>query len=441
MSKTTAPETGTLGRVLRNFLHLLGGRSAAGILAFVATLYSARVLGSAEFGTVVLVHAYASLWRGLVNIKPFEAIVRYGVPLLEEKDRHGLGRLLRVMLLIDFTSAIAGTGLGMAAAYLAAHIFSWPEGTARIAVWYCLVLLASGTATANGILRIYDRFDAIGRVHITAAIVRLGGVIGVTAFFGATIPMIAGVWAASLGTQYLTMQWLGWRVIRTQLPREALLGPFEFQRVSAEHPGIWRFLNIVYWQSSLDLVPKQVGTLFAGWLLGTEGAALYRIAREFAKMVSKPALFVRQAVYPHLARLRHRNDREFNRVLYHLIAIMAVPGAVLTGLSIWLGERLLGLAVGQSYVAAGVLMSWFIAAAVLDLVGAPLRPAAYTLNRAGAVFRLQCAASIAYIALFVTLSQVLGLIGPGVATLAMQSLSLAGMTIIVRRPTTGLEKA
>ena len=31
---------------------------------------------------------------------------------------------------------------------------------------------------------------------------------------------------------------------------------------------LWRFIGIVYWQTNLDLIPKQLSTLMAGNLLG-----------------------------------------------------------------------------------------------------------------------------------------------------------------------------
>ena len=66
-------------RILGNFGVLIRARGIVALLAFAATALTARALGPAEFGIVVVVHAYTLVVRGLLNFQPFEAIVRYGV--------------------------------------------------------------------------------------------------------------------------------------------------------------------------------------------------------------------------------------------------------------------------------------------------------------------------------------------------------------------------
>ena len=160
---------------------------------------------------------------------------------------------------------------------------------------------------------------------------------------------------------------------------------------------------------------------------------MFRIAREFANVVAKPALLVRQAIYPDLARLRHRSDRNFSRLVITMAAMMSVPALLLAIASIWLGAPLLKLAVGEGYVPAAALLSWLIAAATLELAAAPLRPAGYALGAAKAMLGVQALASVLFIALFQLLTPTLGLAGPGLATVAMSLVTLLGMSLAVRR--------
>ncbi|MGR8919025.1 MAG: lipopolysaccharide biosynthesis protein, partial [Gammaproteobacteria bacterium] len=166
-----------LRRVVRNFLTLLGGRAAGGVLAFLATVLSARLLGPAGFGIVALVHAYVMIVRGLVNIKPFEAIVRFGVPLLDDRRHAELGRLLRACLLIDLCSAAGGAAVAAAGVPLMAALGVWDATANPVALAYALALLCSGQATASGVLRIFDRFDAISGALVIANGARLLGVV------------------------------------------------------------------------------------------------------------------------------------------------------------------------------------------------------------------------------------------------------------------------
>lgn len=419
--------------VLQNFMVLAGGRAAGGVLGFAATLLSARALGPEDFGVVALISAYVMLVRGFVNIKPFEAIVRYGVALADDQDTAGLARLLRVSLALDCVSALSGTVLAMVVAIAAGPLMEWSAATTSVAMWYSLVLLGSGTATASGSLRIFDRFDAISTVQVVSSLWRLVGVALVTQLGTVSVSSIALVWASAQFVQYAGTLWYGWRVVLARIPWQRLRGPLDLAAMGRHHPGIWGFLNVIYWQATLDLVPKSLGTLYAGALLGPQGAAMFRIAREFANVVAKPALLVRQAIYPDLARLRHRSDRNFSRLVITMAAMMSVPALLLAIASIWLGAPLLKLAVGEGYVPAAALLSWLIAAATLELAAAPLRPAGYALGAAKAMLGVQALASVLFIALFQLLTPTLGLAGPGLATVAMSLVTLLGMSLAVRR--------
>lgn len=425
--------TPALRRVLRNFIVLASGRAAGGVLGFVATLLSARALGPEDFGVVALISAYVLVVRGFVNIKPFEAVVRYGVALADDQDHGGLARLLRGSLLLDCVSAVSGAVLAIAVATAAGPLMGWSAHTTSTAVWYSLVLLGSGTATASGSLRIFDRFDVLSRVQVLSSAWRLGGVLLVTKLGLTSVGSIAAVWASSQLVQYVATSWYGAQVVFSRMPWRRLRGPFELAKLGQSHPGIWGFLNVLYWQATLDLVPKSLGTLYAGALLGPQGAAMFRIAREFANVVAKPALLVRQAIYPDLARLHHRRDGAFQQIVISMAAMMGLPALLLAVASLWLGAPLLNLTVGAGYVPAAELLSWLIAAATFEMAASPLRPAGYALGCAKAMLGAQVLASLIFIVAFQVLTPQFGLTGPGIATFAMSVATLIGMSVAVRR--------
>lgn len=425
--------TPALKRVLQNFMVLASGRAVAGVFGLIATLLSARALGPEDFGTLAMISAYVLVVRGFVNIKPFEAIVRYGVALADDHDLDGLARLLRVSLVLDGVSAVAGTLLAVMIAYAAGPLMDWSANTTAVAMGYSLILLGSGTATASGSLRIFDRFDVISRVQVLSSAWRLAGVALVVGLGVATVSTVAAVWASAQLVQYTGILGYGAREVFARIPWRRLRGPLDLAAMGRSHPGIWSFLNVIYWQASLDLVPKSLGTLYAGALLGPQGAAMFRIAREFANVVAKPALLVREAIYPDLARLRHRRDQAFSKIVVIMAAMMGIPALLLAIASLWLGAPLLKLAVGENYLPAAGLLSWLIAAATLEMAAAPLRPAGYALGCAQAMLVVQVLAAVLFIAAFHWLTPTLGMTGPGIATVAMSLVTLLGLSLVVRR--------
>ena len=95
-SDSSPPEDlSPLRRAVRNFGKLLRGRSVAAVLELLTVVILARSLSPANFGNIVLVQTYVLVVRELFNFKLFEAIVRFGVPLIEAKDENSFKQLLR----------------------------------------------------------------------------------------------------------------------------------------------------------------------------------------------------------------------------------------------------------------------------------------------------------------------------------------------------------
>ncbi|MFM7784689.1 MAG: hypothetical protein ACKPE6_08620, partial [Gammaproteobacteria bacterium] len=112
-SRASEPSPGrdVLGNVARNLRRLLTGKAFSSLLMLAATLLTARTLSVEEFGLVVLLQSYVLVWSGLFNVKPFEAIIRYGVPALDRGDDAELLRLLKLGFLVDLATAVASAVL------------------------------------------------------------------------------------------------------------------------------------------------------------------------------------------------------------------------------------------------------------------------------------------------------------------------------------------
>ncbi len=160
-------------RILSNFGVVLRGRGIAALFSVAATALMASALPAAEFGIVVLLHTYIMVVRGFLNFRTFEAIVRFGVPLHDAGDEKGLNGLLRSTLLIDFGACSVATLIGVAAAPVAAYLLNWSAEVTIWAVLYSLAMLSTPINTSNGILRLYDRFDALSVQFAVGPSIRL----------------------------------------------------------------------------------------------------------------------------------------------------------------------------------------------------------------------------------------------------------------------------
>ncbi len=169
-----------LRRIGRNFGKLLRGRGVAAVLELITVAVLARSLSPANFGQIVLVQTYVQMVRGLFNFRLFETVVRFGVPAHDADNHHSLRRLLRLTLFIDIAASGASIVVAIIAVPLAGLLFDWDQDLIFGALIYSSILLTSAKDTPKGILRLFDRFDALGIQLMISPVLRLFGVLVVS---------------------------------------------------------------------------------------------------------------------------------------------------------------------------------------------------------------------------------------------------------------------
>lgn len=421
----------TPSRVLKNFAHLLKGRGASAILTLLATAIAARALAPAEFGLVVVIHVYLLTLRGLVNIKPFEAIIRYGVEAQELNRNERIQQLLCITFTLDWVFAFCGTAIAVALAPLAASWFNWGQNAASLAMVYSLLLLTSATGTASGVLRMYNRFDLLGTRQAIGSLVQLGAVICVWGMDGDYRWFLAA-YGLGWATENLMMLSFGYAEYRRHFKASFWPGPV-WRHHRQRFPGLWRFLHVVYWQSNLDLIPRKAAVLGVSAFLGPTAAGLFRIAQQFAKVLTVPALLLRQVLFPDLVRLWHRQDSQFSSLVRHILWLALAFGASMALLSLAVGEAVIRMTLGSEYLGAMTVLLWLMLSAGMELGVSGLRAASYAMDLASQLLRIYLLSLPIYVLLFAWWTQVLGLMGAGLATAAWSLLNLIAICAMIHR--------
>ena len=429
-SEDSLKQLNPMRRVLANFWILIRGRGAAAIMAFGATALMARSLGPAEFGMVVLMHTYAMLIRALLDFDSVAAIVRYGVPAHDESDSHALGRLIRVCRRIDRQSSIAATLMALIIAPFVGPSMGMDSHHVMLLMAYSLVLITTGTGTASGILRLYDRFDIIGRQMTIAPIIRFIGVV-IAWWLSAPIQVFVVIWACGYAAENFYLLWHAKHKYHTHI-KEALAGVSVKDAKLSDFDGLRHFLWVTYWQANLDILPKHITTVLVGYLLGPAEAGLLRLARELSSMLSKPAILIRQVIFVDLTRNWNQGNKAFDVIAYRTALLGGALGLLFVLTSYFFGEHLLATLLGQQFVAANVVLTFMLLAATLDLAASPLRSALYAMGYAAKAMRLYVLSTTIYLGLFVVLTKYMGLIGAGVAASFAAALPLIGMLVLVR---------
>lgn len=413
-----------LKRVLRNFGVVIRGRGIAGVFSVLATGMMANALSAREFGLVILLHTYVMVVRGALNFRTFEAVVRFGIPLHESGNESGFRALLRSTMLIDLASAVLATAVGILVAPLAGYLLHWDQQMITRASLYSLFILSTANGTPNGILRVYDRFDALGVQFTVAPALRFAAV---AVAWALDAPMIVFMiaWGSAFAIGHLYMLARGLMELRLHVSRSLWSG-FHWRELKKPVNDFWNFVGVVYWQTSIDLLPKHVSVLLAGSLLGPAAAGLFRLAREFSTVLTQPAVTLREVLFPDLTRSFHAEDGGIHSIPFKTAIIAGMSGLAIVLFAVVFGKPILGI-IGKDYIPAAMLLNMLLLAATFDLACASLRAAAYAMGKAGSVLRIHILGIVSYVAMFFILTPLMGLTGPGLAAILASLLAL-GLT-------------
>ncbi len=419
-----------LKRVVANAGLLLGGRTVNAILGLAFMAIAGRALGAAELGVFVLIQAFAQFLGEVVKFQSWQTILHYGARPLAEGQVREFQHVLRFTLLLDLASTVLGIAVGVIGAFAFAGALGWGSDEAPAAALYMFSVAFMVSATPLGLLRLFDRFDVLAWQAGLISLIRVvGGVVALA--LGAS--MEGFLLAAAVATVGSWLYLAGSAV--AELKKRGLLHDFSWRGpLTAGMPGAWRFAWNTNLASTLDVAFTHVATLIVGALVGPSQAAFWRIGRQVADALAKPAKLLTPALYPELARLRADDRHHAMWRLARNVGLLAGGVAlVILGASTLAGPALLTLVMGKAFAPAADVMNWQVGAAVIGVFALPLEPMLISLGKPGAAVRVRLAVSAAFLAALPFLVTRFGLIGAGAGLAAAAGALALGMLWFILR--------
>jgi O-antigen/teichoic acid export membrane protein len=425
-----APHRGGIGRVLANAGVLLGGRTANALISLGYLAAAARTLGTVEAGVLILINAFAQLVSEVVKFNSWQAVLHFGAPALADGRRDRLQQVVRFAVFLDVISAVMGVAVAVAAIYLFGEKLGWgPEHNASAAL-YCLSIALLAPAAPIGLLRLFDRFDLITAQAPISSTVRLAGS-ALVLVWGASLDLFLAVWAAGSVAAFL---YLAAASVR-ELKRRDLAAGFRWRGpLAAGLPGAWRFAWATNLSGSLETAFTHAITLVVGAVVGPGPAALWRIGRQVADALAKPARLLVPALYPELARLRAtQGEHAMRRLALQVGLLGGGVGTLLLMITFLFGGPLLALVMGDGFAAAAEVMTWQVGAAVIGIWSLPLEPMLVSLGRPGDAVKVRLVVSVVLLAALVPVVEAFGVNGAGAALVAGMSALALGMFLMLQR--------
>jgi len=419
-----------LRRVVANAGLLLGGRTVNAVLGLLYMAIAARALGAKELGVLVLIQAFAQFLGEVVKFQSWQTILHFGTAPLNESRRPDFQRVLRFSLVLDIGSTLIGVTAGVLGAIIFDGELGWTPAEAPAAALYMLSIAFMVSATPLGLLRLFDRFDVLAW---QAGLISLIRVLGSFVCLATGAGMEGFLLAWAVGTFGSWLYLAGSAV--AELRRRDMLRGFAWRGPLTEGmPDAWRFAWNTNVAATLDVAFTHVATLMVGALVGPAQAAFWRVGRQVADALAKPAKLLTPALYPELARLRADNRHHAMWRLARNVGLLAGGvGVVLLTVSALFGPTLLTLVMGQAFAPAGAVMTWQVGAAVIGVFALPLEPMLISLGKPGLAVRVRLLVSIAFLAALPFLVMQFGIIGAGAGLAAAAGALALGMLWFILR--------
>lgn len=431
-----------VSRIFGNLARLLSGKAAAGVLSLGYMALATRALGPADYGVLILVHAYAMTVGGIIEFPGWHAIVRYGAQAVATGDRRRLARLLAFAGCVEMTGGVLAVAVAAILAPFVGPRLGWSPIAVAFALPYSLAVLASIRSTPAGYLQLLGRFDLLGWHNVVAPLVRLAGA-GIVVVTHAGLKGFLIAWLIAALAEWAAMWTLGAFAARGRLSSADFVGGLK--GVTRENPGLWRFMIGANADVTVTELVARIPPLALGWMLGPDAAGLYALAQRITAVLSQPAQIFGQAAYVELARLAVLGDRLRVRSTLQRAVLVALAAATPICLAVALfGRRIADIAAGPGFEGAAGLMVWLAFARTLMLAAPPSSAALTALGRPGLSVGANLVGGLGLLLLLPWMLGRLGLTGAGAHALlqAVVTVGLLAIGVVYQTaPTASLRRA
>lgn len=281
--------------IIRNFGVVMSGQFMVTGLGFLALSLNTRALSAEDLGRLFLVQATCELTSKVIAFQNWQTFIKMGA------EGNGVNRDATPLWIfgvsLDFAASALAALLSIVVLGLFPGLVGLDEETGRWGLIYAISLLASGTGTCVGTLRLYNAFGQVVAVNTAQALMLVISA-GIMLYYKApltaylvAIPLIAA--AASIA-----MILLAWRKLRSNRNGSQTYWPDRATRR--------QFLGFAFGVSAsgtLSAFRQRGEVLVVGAILGPAAAAFFGVAYRIASLIARFGNSARVSVYPEFSRM------------------------------------------------------------------------------------------------------------------------------------------
>lgn len=419
------------GRLVSNTAMLAGARIISTILGVGTLIIAAKVLSdNAALGTLLFIHAYMLFFSEIVSFKFWQALIRFGVDELKTKNAGRLGSLIKTGLILDFIAAIIGFLLSI----LLFNVFLWAQASfgvsgdgsapstinpANLKTWvfaYCTVILFRQVNVSIGIFRLFDKFFILSVRALVMPSIRFIGVI-IAGLQGWGLTELLYIWFAASVSGYLFLQVFA----AIEVFKRHLWPAVKHAKIcrSKVFPGLYAFVVKTNIDSTLKAFNSNFPSIAIMLVFGPSLLAVYKIAEEISKLLSRGIKLFNQVLFPELSRMAADMDlKALSATTAKAALFIGLLSIGVTGLVLLFGRDLVVGALDSSFKDSPILAVMLLISTSLAGIATPFYLLFYAIMKPGAAIQVRMIGTILFVGLFFLLSRHFALYSIGFAAIA-----------------------
>ncbi|MEP1230723.1 MAG: lipopolysaccharide biosynthesis protein [Litorimonas sp.] len=427
------------GRLASNTAMLASARIISAIMGVSTLILAAKVLpNNAAFGTLLFIHAYMLFFSEIASFKSWQALIRFGADEVKAKDANRLGSLIKTGLILDFAAAI----LGFLLSIFLFNVFLWAQanfGTSddaatttqtidaeQLKTWifyYCTVILFRQVNVSIGIFRLFDKFFILSMRALVMPTIRFVGVI-IAGLQGWGLSELICIWFVASVSGYVFLQIFATvEVLRRNLwpaVRNA-----KFCR-SKTFPGLYNFIVKTNIDSTIKAFNSNFPSLAIMLVFGPALLAIYKVAEEISKLLSRGITLFNQVLFPELSRMAADMDlKSLTATTAKAALCIGLLSFAITGAVLLFGQDLAVSLFDNSFTDAPILAVMLLISTSLVGIATPFYALFYAIMKPGAAIQVRIIRTVFFITLFFMLSMSFELYSIGYAAIASAMIETA----------------
>lgn len=430
-SRPTALLSGktSLALVIRNAGWLLAGKAFGAILSLVYIAIVTRTLGIDQFGQFTLILGLGQAIVAFMSFQSWQLVIRFGHQSLVNGDDLAIGKLLGFCMTIDIIGAIIGCALAALMVALFADFFGWSSQVAIAALALAVISLLSIRSTAQGILRLHDRYrDSALAASVTPLIRFIGAII---AFIW--LPTLVGFLLAWMVAEVITA------VAHWALARQSAGSMVQHTRFSTlksagvQNKGLYSFAVTTNIGATLTAASQHLPLLALGFFTGPAAAGLFRLSYQLSQALTRVSEIMSRSLFAEFSKLYAGTDDSAQRTLSNQARYITwAAGLIVIALTAAIGRPALGLIAGEEYLAAYPVLVILAIAVAIEMASVRFEPELLARGAAIPVLWCRAAAAVVMIIGLILLLPPYGGEGAAAAVLIYATCSYALLAIITQ---------